>query len=55
MRGRLVSGFLEGSNVNPAEAMVEMIANARQFDLQMKLLQNADANDRQASQLLAHR
>lgn len=53
-RGRLVSGFLEGSNVNPAEAMVEMIAIARQFDLQMKLLQNADANDRQASQLLAH-
>ncbi len=29
-----------------------MIALARQFDMQMKLLQNAESNARQASQLL---
>src|SRR5690606_548231 len=28
---RMVSGFVEKSNVNPAEAMVGMIANARRF------------------------
>lgn len=49
----LAVGSLEGSNVNLAEAMVAMIANARQYDLQMKLLQNADANERQAAQVLA--
>ena len=49
----LHSGALEGSNVNAVEAMVSMIALARQFDLQMKMLQNADGNDRQATQLLA--
>ncbi|MES2563836.1 MAG: flagellar basal-body rod protein FlgF [Pseudomonadota bacterium] len=50
---KLHSGALEGSNVNAVEAMVSMIALARQFDLQMKMLQNADGNDRQATQLLA--
>ena len=50
---KLHSGALEGSNVNAVEAMVSMIALARQFDLQMKMLQNADANDREATQLLA--
>jgi flagellar basal-body rod protein FlgF len=49
----LERGTLEGSNVNPVEALVGMIALARQFDLHMKLLQNADAADRQAAQLLA--
>lgn len=48
----LASGALEGSNVNVVESMVTMIALARQFDLQMKMLQNADSNDRSAGQLL---
>lgn len=50
---RIAPGALEGSNVNVVEALVGMIALARQFDLQMKLLQNAEANERQASKLLA--
>jgi flagellar basal-body rod protein FlgF len=33
--------------------MVSMIALARQFDMHMKVLQNADGNDRQATQLLS--
>lgn len=49
---KLVSGALEGSNVNVVEAMVTMIALARQFDMQMKMLQNAEGNSRQASQIL---
>jgi flagellar basal-body rod protein FlgF len=49
----LVSGALEGSNVNAVEAMVSMIALARQFEMQMKLLQNAESNSKSADQLLA--
>jgi flagellar basal-body rod protein FlgF len=49
---RLVSGAVESSNVNPVECMVSMITLSRQFDMQMKLLQNAEGNARQASQLL---
>lgn len=48
----LIGGALEGSNVNVVEAMVGMISLARQFDMQMKLLQNAENNANKASQLL---
>ncbi len=48
----LTSGALEGSNVNPVDAMVGMISAARQFELHMKLLQTAEANSRSAGQLL---
>jgi flagellar basal-body rod protein FlgF len=50
---RLGAGALEGSNVNVVEAMVGMIAASRQFETQMKLLQNAEQNDQRAAQLLA--
>jgi len=48
----VVSGNLEGSNVNTVEAMVNMISLARKFDMQMKMLQTADNNARQASQIM---
>jgi flagellar basal-body rod protein FlgF len=48
----LAPGSLEGSNVNPVAAMVSMITNARQFQMQTKMLQNADQNDQSANQLL---
>ena len=49
---RLTTGVLEGSNVNPIETMVGMIQTARQFEVQMRLLQTAESNDRSAGQLL---
>lgn len=49
----LASGVLEGSNVNVVEAMVGMIALGRQFEMQMKMLQSAEGNARQAAQLLS--
>jgi len=49
---RLETGALEGSNVNPIETMVGMIAAARQFEQQMRLLQTAEASDKSAAQLL---
>jgi len=52
---RMVGAALEGSNVNAVDAMVTMIALARQFDMQIKMMQNAEGNDRQASQILASR
>lgn len=52
---KVAEGTLEGSNVNPAEQMVTMISLARQFELQMKMLTTADANDRAATQILSSR
>lgn len=48
----LHSGALEGSNVNVVHEMVTMIALARQFDMQIKMLQNAENNSRQASRIM---
>ncbi|MBV2194738.1 MAG: flagellar basal-body rod protein FlgF [Azonexus sp.] len=51
---RLASGFLEGSNVNAVEQMVSMISLARQFDMQMKLLNTASTNDQAATQVISN-
>ncbi|GLU33973.1 flagellar basal-body rod protein FlgF [Trinickia caryophylli] len=48
----VTSGALESSNVNAVSAMVAMITNARQFQMQTKLLQTADQNEQSANQLL---
>jgi flagellar basal-body rod protein FlgF len=49
----VVSGALEGSNVNVVDAMVTMISLARQFETQMKLVQSAENNANKASQLMS--
>jgi flagellar basal body rod protein FlgF len=46
---QVAAGYTEGSNVNAAEQMVTMISLARQFEMQMKVLTSADANDRAAT------
>lgn len=50
---RVQDGALEGSNVSPVETMVAMISAARQFEAQMKMLTNAEGNEKAAAQLLA--
>ena len=50
---RIVSGFLEKSNVNPAQAMVALIENARQFDMQMKVVSDASSNAERANSILS--
>lgn len=50
---RLAPETLEGSNVNPVDAMVNMISLARQFEMQIKMLQTADANASKANQILS--
>jgi flagellar basal-body rod protein FlgF len=52
---KVAAGYLENSNVNPVEQMVAMISLARQFEMQIKLLTNAEMNDRAATQVLAQR
>ena len=49
---QLVSGALESSNVNVADAMVNMIELARRFDLQVKAMRTAEENATAAAQLL---
>ncbi|MDO8651517.1 MAG: flagellar basal-body rod protein FlgF [Undibacterium sp.] len=48
----VAGGMLEGSNVNVVESMVSMINLARSFEMQMKLLTNAESNANKASQIL---
>lgn len=50
---RVQDGALEGSNVNPIETMVSMIAAARQFEAQMKMMQTAESDEKAAAQLLS--
>jgi flagellar basal-body rod protein FlgF len=52
---RLQSGALEGSNVSAIETMVSMIAAARQFEAQMKMVQTAEKDEQAAQQLLSSR
>lgn len=49
----VAGGALEASNVNVVDAMVSMITLARQFEMQMNLLKNAETNAAKASQFLA--
>lgn len=47
----LTSGALESSNVNIAEAMVNMISLARQFEMQSKLMKSVEDNATASSTL----
>ena len=49
---RLASGVLESSNVNVADAMVNMIELSRHFDLQVKAMRTAEENAAASAQLL---
>ena len=50
---RLQDGALEGSNVSPVESMVAMIAAARQFEQQMKMLSTSQEREQAATKLLS--
>jgi flagellar basal-body rod protein FlgF len=53
LTARVQDGALEGSNVSAVETMVSMIAAARQFEAQMKMLQTAEGDEKAAAQLLS--
>lgn len=49
---RIAAGGLESSNVNIAEALVEMIDLARQYEMQVRMMNTAEQTDQAAQQLL---
>jgi flagellar basal-body rod protein FlgF len=50
---RADQGSVELSNVNVAKAMVDIINQTRMFDLNMRLIQTAEQNSRQANTLIS--
>ncbi|OCG47855.1 flagellar biosynthesis protein FlgF [Gilliamella sp. Choc5-1] len=52
-QAKLMSGVLEGSNVNPVSTMVDLISHSRQFEMQMKEIMTADENAQKANQILS--
>lgn len=50
---KVVSGMLESSNVNIAEALVNMIDLSRQFETQIKVMKDAEKNADAMRQLLS--
>ncbi|KZX82366.1 flagellar biosynthesis protein FlgF [Oleiphilus sp. HI0009] len=46
------SGFLEGSNVNAVSALTEILTLSRQYELQVKLMSQADQNSEASARLL---
>ncbi len=49
---RLRSGYVEASNVNVVDAMVDMIAITRNFEMSIKLIRTAEENSQASAQLL---
>ena len=50
---KVLQGSIEGSNVNAAQAMVQMIAQNRLFDLNIRLIQAAEQNSKSAGTLMS--
>ena len=50
---KVLQGSIEGSNVNAAQAMVQMIAQNRLFDLNIRLIQAAEQNSKTAGTLMS--
>ncbi|MCF7988064.1 MAG: flagellar basal-body rod protein FlgF [Methylovulum sp.] len=48
----LIQGALEGSNVNALQAMVDMIELAKNFELQTKVMKNANDNSGASAKLM---
>ncbi len=49
---RVVSRFLEGSNVNAVEELVGMMSLSRQYEMQVKLMQTVKENSESSARLL---
>ena len=49
---RLTGGALESSNVNAVEAMINMIALSRQFEMQIRSMRAAEDNDAASAQIM---
>lgn len=52
---RIAGGYLETSNVNVVDQLVQMISLGRQFEMQTRMIQTAETNDQAASRVLSNR
>jgi len=50
---RVLSGYVEGSNVNVIDAMVDMIQLSRNFEMQSKMMKTSQENDGASAKLLS--
>jgi len=50
----LTSGMLESSNVNAAQALINMIELQRQYEFQVKSMNSTDTNEQTAAQLMSN-
>ncbi|MFL0809612.1 MAG: flagellar basal body rod protein FlgF [Agarilytica sp.] len=50
---RIVSGFLEGSNVNAVNELTGILSLSRQYEMQVKIMQTAKENSEASSRLLS--
>ncbi len=48
----VVSGTVENSNVNVVNEMTEILALAREFEIQLRMMQSAEQNDEAAAELV---
>ncbi|MFT6221171.1 MAG: flagellar basal-body rod protein FlgF [Bermanella sp.] len=48
----LVSGFLEGSNVNPVNELTHILTLARQYEMSIKLMKTTEENSQASARLL---
>lgn len=53
--GRLMSGVLESSNVNTVQALVDMIALQRKYEIQVKMMNTSNKNEEKNNSLLSLR
>jgi len=51
--GSLHQGYLNGSNVDPTQSMMEMISESRSYQLQTDLMKNQSSSDQDLNALLA--
>lgn len=49
---RVISGFIEGSNVNAVEELVGVLSLSRQYEMQVKIMQTAQENSEASARLL---
>ncbi|MFL9708861.1 lateral flagellar basal-body rod protein LfgF, partial [Aeromonas veronii] len=49
----VASGFLEGSNVNAVDELINTMSLTRNFELQVKLMKSADDQARQGARLIS--
>lgn len=52
VRVQLISGSLEGSNVNAVDALVNMLTLQRQFEMQVKMMRTTEETDAAAAQVM---